>query len=123
MPLADLNEHVPGATSNRASIGWERVVLWVIGGLSIGVALWFTLGPWTVTTAGGTTSCGGSPFMGRFRSAVYDPVDPAAMACHLQAANRMHIAEVAWVVGLVFVVLGIVLLRRARRRSEGSTAP
>ena len=45
-------------------MGWERV-LWVIGGLGIAVALWFTVGPWTLSTAGGTASCDGSPFMGR----------------------------------------------------------
>ena len=44
-------------------MSWERV-LWVIGGLSIAVALWFTVGPWTVSTGDGTTSCGGSPFWG-----------------------------------------------------------
>ena len=104
-------------------MGWERVVLWVIGALSIAVALWFTIGPWTVSTVGGTISCGGSPFMGRFRSAVVDPVDPAALACHLQAPNRMHIAEAAWVVGIVLVLLGIALRLRARRRLEAPRPP
>jgi len=120
MPLADLNDHVPGAATDRASMSWERV-LWVIGGLSIAVALWFTVGPWTVSTGDGTTSCGGSPFMGRYRSDA-DPAATAAVACHLQAPNRMHIAEVAWVVGIVLVLLGIALRLRAKRQLEAGTA-
>ena len=116
MALADLHDRVPSAATKRASMAWERV-LWVIGGLSIAVALWFTVGPWTVSTGGGTTSCGGSPFMGRYQSAA-DPFDKVAVACHLQAPNRMHIAEVAWVVGIVLVLLGIALRLRAQRQLE-----
>ena len=103
-------------------MAWARV-LCVIGGLSIAVALWFTVGPWNVSTAGGTISCGGSPFMGRFRPAVADLADPAAVACHLQAPNRMHIAEAAWVVGIVLVSLGIALRLRAKRRLEAPRPP
>jgi hypothetical protein len=95
---------------------WEWI-LWVTGGLSIAVALWFTVGPWTVHLGGETINCG-SPFMGRYRS----PADPAAsnaMVCHLQAANRLHIAEVAWIVGIGLVLLGLALWIRGRPQPEG----
>jgi hypothetical protein len=112
-----LDKDEVGLAPQRASTVLAWCVL-VLGGVSAVVAFWFTVGPWTVSSGGQSYGCG-SPFMGRYRS-VPDPAATAAEACHLQAANRMHIAEVAWLVGLVLVVLGIVLLLRARRRSEGS---
>ena len=54
--------------------------------------------------------------MGRFQSAA-DSFNKVAAACHLQAPNRMHIAELAWVLGFVLVLVGIALRRRAKRQS------
>ena len=119
MPPCRQVEVAPVRHSCRTSMVWSWIA-WVLGGLSLVAALWFTIGPWTVSIRGESYGCG-SPFMGRYRS-VPDPAATEAVACHLQAASRLHIAEAMWVVGIVFVLLGIVLLLRARRNSEGSTA-
>jgi hypothetical protein len=121
VPKLNLGENQVRAAQHQMSAAWAWIAL-VIGGVSVAVALWFTIGPWSVSVGGVSQPCIGSPFMGRYRS-VSDPFATTAVACQLQAANRMHTAEVAWLIGLVFVPLGIVLLRRARRRSEGSAAP
>ena len=113
-----------GEETGLAPHSASRAPAWLVGafgGASILVALWFTVGPWNVSVGGRSYSCG-SPFMGRYRS-VPDPAATASVTCHLQAASRMHIAEVAWLLGLVLVVLGTVLMRQARRRSEGPATP
>lgn len=118
MPTLNFGDNQVIAARHRMSTAWAWICL-VVGVVNVGVAVWFTVGPWTVSVGGVSYGCG-SPFMGRYRS-VSDPAATSAAACHLQAANRMHIAEVAWLIGLVLVVLGIVLLSRARRRSENSS--
>jgi hypothetical protein len=116
---AQIGENEVGLAPHRTSMVWAWIV-WVLGGISLAVALWLTVGPWAVIVRGESYGCG-SPFMGRYRS-VPDPVATAAVACHLQAANRLHIAEAEWIVGIAFVLIGIVLLLRRRWHSEpGST--
>jgi hypothetical protein len=57
------------------------------------------------------------PFMGRYRS-VADPAATEAVACHLQAPNRLHVAEAAWIASITLVRLGTALRLRARRHKE-----
>ena len=119
VPPMNLDEEEVGLAVPRSRVpGWSVLVL---GGVSVVVALWFTVGPWTVSTGGQSYGCG-SPFMGRYR-AVPDPAATAAVACHLQAAARMRTADVAWLIGLALLVLGTVLLRRAGRRADDSAGP
>lgn len=117
----ELERDEVGLAQQRRSTCRASFALVLLGATAVVVAVWFTVGPWTVSIGGQSYGCG-SAFMGRYRS-VSDPAASAAAACHLQAANRMHIAEVAWIIGVVLVVLGIVLLMRGRRRSEGSATP
>lgn len=86
----------------------------VAGSVSVLVALWFTIGPWSVTVGGASYGCG-SPFMGRYRS-VADPAATASAACHLQADGRLHIAVAAWIAGLALIAIGVALSFRRRRR-------
>jgi len=116
VPSLLVDENQAGEAPHRVPAVWTWVVL-IVGGLSIAVALWFTVGPRTVSTPGGITDCI-SPFMGRYRSAP-DPFDKVAVACHLQAPHRMHVAEVAWAIGIVLVLLGIAL----RLRAKGKLVP
>jgi hypothetical protein len=120
VPSVEFDKDEVGVAPQRTSTVPAWCVL-VLGGVSVVSALWFTVGPWTVSIGGRSYGCG-SAFMGRYRSAP-DPAATTAVACHLQAANRMHVAEIAWLIGLVLVVLGVVLLLRARRRSEGPVRP
>jgi hypothetical protein len=120
VPPVQLDKDEAGLAPQRRSTFTARRAL-VLGAIGVAFALWFTVGPWTVSVGGQSYGCG-SAFMGRYRS-VSDPAASAAAACHLQAANRMHIGEVAWIIGLMSIVVGIVLLMRERRRSEGSATP
>lgn len=119
MPSVLLDENQAGLAPHRASMVWVWVVM-IVGSVAVAIALWFTVGPWSVTDSVGHTLNCGSPFMGRYRVGVgqVDPAATGAVACHLQAANRLHIAEVTWIAGFVFVLLGIALLFLARRQSE-----
>jgi hypothetical protein len=95
---------------------WE----WLVRGATaafLGVALWYTAGPWSVQVDGSSYGCG-SPLMGRYRS-IGDPAASASWACHLQAANRLHIAAAAWAIVLIFASWSLVLgLRRLRRHAS-----
>ena len=66
------------------------------------VALWFSVGPWTVRVDGSSFGCG-SPLMGRYRS-VGDPMANASWACHLQAPHRLA-ASVAFFGAAVILAL------------------
>lgn len=114
MPAALVQEHGPGEGSHRGSHRWARTA-WVFSGICVLVALWFTIGPWSVTIGGGSYSCG-SPFMGRYRS-VADPAATASAACHLQADGRLHIAMAAWITGLVLLAIALVLSANSKRLS------
>jgi hypothetical protein len=93
---------------------WE----WAARGLSatfILIAVWYTIGPWSVNEGGTSFGCG-SPFMGRYRSAG-DPMAGGSWACHLQTHNRMVIALIAWCAGVLLAVVSIFLGMRTYRRA------
>ena len=113
--MTQINEHGTHMGPHRASARWERAVL-VAGSVGVVVALWFTIGPWSVTVDGTSYGCG-SPFMGRYRS-VADPAATASAACHLQADGRLHVAMAAWIAGLVLVSIGVGLSVRRRRLGQ-----
>jgi hypothetical protein len=117
VPTTQVHEREADTEPRRASALWERTAL-VLGSVGVVVALWFTIGPWSVTVGGMSYGCG-SPFMGRYRS-VADPAATASAACHLQADGRLHIAVAAWISGLVLVTVGVALSTRRRRRRDTS---
>ena len=55
-------------------------VVWLLAAASIGVALWFSTGPWSVVAQGQSYACG-SPFMDRYRTTSFDPAATAAYSC------------------------------------------
>ena len=121
MTTALHDENQVGMAQHRASMVWSWVAM-IVGSAVVAVAGWFTVGPWTVTDSVGHALDCGLPFMGRYRFGHVDPAATGAVACHLQAANRMHAAVAASITGFVFVLLATALLFLAKRQSEPRSA-
>ena len=94
--------------------GFKRftIVAWATAVPLIAAAIWFSVGPWSVSAPGGSLGCG-SPFMGRYR-ATGDAAAPD-WPCHLQAPLRLHLAVAFWAAAFVLLAVGVILQVLAQR--------
>ena len=105
------------AAQDRRSRRWLQPGAWVVGLGSLGLAIWFAVGPWTVTDGGKVVGCG-SPFMGRYRVGNPDIAASAFFSCWQQAGFRLFLSCALFVVGIVLVIVAILELSRPARRTR-----
>lgn len=103
---------VQTSTTNHVVVADQRrfnrftIVAWATAVALFAAAVWFSVGPWSISDSGESYGCG-SPLMGRYVAGNADAAAPN-YPCYFQAPLRLHLALAFWAAGFVLLAMGVV---------------